>query len=65
MENAIGGGDEGGSGSGIGSLPGGYYESDKAQVEIIQASGPSCATFVVTNEDHTIGNSLRFIMLLW
>ena len=60
MDTAISGGDEGGSGSGVGSLPGGFYESDKAQVEILQAAGPTCVTFVVTNEDHTIGNSLRY-----
>lgn len=60
MDTAISGGDEGGSGSGVGSLPGGFYDSEKAQVEILQAAGPTCVTFVITNEDHTIGNSLRY-----
>eukprot|EP00002_Diphylleia_rotans_P038835 TRINITY_DN8877_c0_g3_i1.p1 TRINITY_DN8877_c0_g3~~TRINITY_DN8877_c0_g3_i1.p1 ORF type:complete len:114 (+),score=22.75 TRINITY_DN8877_c0_g3_i1:69-410(+) len=34
---------------------------EQARLEL-SAEDPSCATFVLHNEDHTLGNSLRYVL---
>ncbi len=34
-----------------------------ASVTSLPSTDPSCVTFVFENEDHTLGNSLRFVLL--
>lgn len=54
------GGDEGGSGSGVGSGPPHGGANEPTQIEIkSDINNPQCATFIVTNEDHTLANPLR------
>lgn len=31
--------------------------------QVVDAEDASCATFEFTNEDHTLGNSLRYILM--
>ena len=35
---------------------------EPTQLEVGQQEGPSSATFTLHNEDHTIGNTLRYIL---
>ena len=35
---------------------------DPTQLEVGQQEGPASATFTLHNEDHTIGNTLRYIL---
>uniref|UniRef100_UPI00358DF256 DNA-directed RNA polymerases I and III subunit RPAC2 isoform X2 n=1 Tax=Myxine glutinosa TaxID=7769 RepID=UPI00358DF256 len=40
-------------------------EEDKRSLEVIQAEGmdETCVTFVLHEEDHTLGNSLRYMIM--
>ena len=42
----------------------GVQESgDEKKIKIISSSKDSCKTYVFTNEDHTLGNSLRYALM--
>eukprot|EP01097_Dermamoeba_algensis_P003818 TRINITY_DN2594_c0_g1_i1.p1 TRINITY_DN2594_c0_g1~~TRINITY_DN2594_c0_g1_i1.p1 ORF type:complete len:118 (-),score=29.38 TRINITY_DN2594_c0_g1_i1:191-544(-) len=37
-------------------------ETKNNKIEIKSDSDPSCATFIISNEDHTLGNSVRYML---
>lgn len=41
----------------------GQDNGDVKKIKIISSSKKSCKTFVFTNEDHTLGNSLRYALM--